>query len=257
MDLEEIYKLAFYFMIYSFLGWLMESIYKSILQKKIVNSGFLYGPFCPIYGIGTLIMLLFLSYFSYSNLVLFAVSVVILSLWEYIVGFTLEKAFNIKYWDYSEKKFNLHGRICLENSVIWGLLGVLFINQIHPYVKMLMETVPNDAIKYFVLIIGVYMIIDMTFSIIKVTKINLKIKILQEITTTIKEKTEELKEVIGDSQASKKLKQTVDELKDKQDELKLKLEKQTQRLRKAFPTMRLKNLGEAINKRIKEFRGEK
>jgi len=257
MEIEEIYKLAFYFIIYSFCGWLMESIYKSILEKKIVNSGFLYGPFCPIYGIGTLIMLLFLSYFSYNNLILFVVSVVILSIWEYLVGLGLETVFKIKYWDYSDKKFNLHGRICLENSIIWGILGVLFINGLHPNVEKVVELIPSDTIKYFVLIIGTYMIIDLIISIIKVKNINLKIKILKEITKTLKEKTEELKEAIGDSQASKKIKKTIEELKEKQEELKEKLEKQTQRLRKAFPTMRLKNLGEAVNKRIKEFRGEK
>lgn len=257
MEIEEIYELAFYFMIYSFCGWLMESIYKSVLDKKIVNSGFLYGPFCPIYGIGTLIMLLFLNRFSYNIFILFVVSVIVLSIWEYIVGLGLETVFKIKYWDYSQKKFNIHGRVCLMHSIDWGVLGVLFINGIHPNVKKIIELIPSEAIKYIVLIIGAYMLIDMIISIIKIKNINLKIKILKEITKTLKEKTEELKEAIGDSQASKKLKQTIDELKDKQEELKVKLEKQTQRLRTAFPTMRLKNLGEAINKRIREIRGEK
>ena len=95
-----IFQLITYFIIYSFLGWVMESIVRTIAEKKIINTGFLYGPFCPIYGFGAIIMLLFLKTFDKNWIILFLASFVILSLWEYLVGVLLEKMFHTKYWDY-------------------------------------------------------------------------------------------------------------------------------------------------------------
>ena len=123
-----------YFVIYSFLGWVLESIVRTICERKIINTGFLIGPFCPIYGFGAIIMILFLDGFKNNILLLFFISVIVLTLWEYVVGVLLEKLFHTKYWDYSDHKFNYKGRICLTNSIAWGILGVLFINYIHPFI---------------------------------------------------------------------------------------------------------------------------
>lgn len=123
----EIIKLIAYFILYSFCGWVMESVLKTYLQKKPVNSGFLYGPFCPIYGFGAIIMFLFLEGLKDKPVLLFIVAFFVLSIWEYIVGWLLEKIFKAKYWDYSENKFNIKGRVCLMNSLFWGFLGVVFI----------------------------------------------------------------------------------------------------------------------------------
>ena len=125
MDID-IIKILTYFIIYSFLGWLLESVFKTILEKKIVNSGFLHGPFCPIYGIGAIIMYLGLNNFSKYPILVFILGFLILSIWEYIVGWGLEKLFNTKYWDYSKNKFNIKGRVCLMNSLFWGVLGMIF-----------------------------------------------------------------------------------------------------------------------------------
>ena len=126
-------EIIIYFITYSFLGWVMESIFRSISEKKIINTGFLKGPFCPIYGVGAIIMLLFLKKFADNLAVLFIVSVVVLTIWEYLVGVLLEKLFHTKYWDYSKNKFNFQGRICLMNSIFWGVLGVVFVKYIHPF----------------------------------------------------------------------------------------------------------------------------
>ena len=90
----------------------MESIFRSICEKKLINTGFLRGPFCPIYGIGSIIMVVFLENFAEAPILLFFTSMVVLTLWEYIVGVLLEKIFDTKYWDYSDHKFNFQGRIC-------------------------------------------------------------------------------------------------------------------------------------------------
>ena len=136
-----IFDLWTYFIIYSFLGWILESIVRSVCEKKLINTGFLYGPFCPIYGCGAIIMLFFLKYFESSWILLFITSIIFLTFWEYIVGVFLEKTFKTKYWDYSNQKFNFQGRICLTNSLCWGVLGVVFIKYIHPFVSNLLEFV--------------------------------------------------------------------------------------------------------------------
>ena len=122
-----------YFLVYSILGWIMESIVRSISEKKLINTGFLKGPYCPIYGIGAIIMFSFLESFKNSVIVLFIISFIVLTLWEYLVGVLLEKTFHTKYWDYSDQKFNIQGRVCLTNSIIFGFCGILVIKIINPF----------------------------------------------------------------------------------------------------------------------------
>ena len=131
MDIN-VFNLLSYFIIYSFLGWILESIFRSFCEKRIVNTGFLIGPFCPIYGSGALIMLLTMGHLKGNYVLIFVISVLMLTFWEYIVGVFLEKVFKTKYWDYSDHKIQFQGRICLTNSIAWGFLGVGFINIIHP-----------------------------------------------------------------------------------------------------------------------------
>lgn len=259
--IQSISEILAYFILYSFFGWVMESIFKTIVSKKIVNSGFLHGPFCPIYGIGALIMLLFLERFQDQYLSLFIVATIILTVWEYLVGLLLEWVFHIKYWDYSEHKFNFQGRICLSHSIIWGILGTVFIVFIHPFISQMLLKIPIEILTYCVLIIGVSMLVDCIVTIIKIKNIKLRMITLKQIGNSIKEKTDELKILLEQSESKEKSKQilnnVIEELKQKQEEIKEKLEKQTRRFKKAFPTMKLKGLGEAINQRIKKLKGEK
>ncbi|MCD7838275.1 MAG: hypothetical protein LUG65_05110 [Clostridiales bacterium] len=138
--------LAFlYFVWYSVLGWMMETTYCSIGQKRFVNRGFLHGPFCPIYGVGALLMVLGLSHFM-GNIPLFLVaSIVTMSAWEYFVGWVLETTTHIKYWDYSNEKCNLKGRICLRNSLIWGAVSYVALYWIHPQTVRLFSGLSSTA----------------------------------------------------------------------------------------------------------------
>ena len=101
MNSDTILYFIAYFILYSFAGWLLESVSKSVIEKKFVNSGFLTGPLCPIYGCGAVIMMLCLSFLKDKPILLFFAAFFILSIWEYIVGVILEKLFKTKYWDYS------------------------------------------------------------------------------------------------------------------------------------------------------------
>lgn len=114
-------KIVMYFIVYSFFGWVMESVLKTVIQKKPVNSGFLYGPFCPIYGFGAIIMFAFLNSFKENIIILFIIAFFVLSLWEYVVGWALERIFNTKYWDYSQNKFNIRRKSMFNEFTILGI----------------------------------------------------------------------------------------------------------------------------------------
>ena len=131
--------LFLYFIIYAFLGWILETVYCSVRERRFVARGFLYGPICPIYGVGVLMMLCWFAPFTGQPLLFYMVATVCMSAWEYLVGWLLETTTHIKYWDYSTRKFNLLGRICLSISLTWGVLAYLVIFWIHPVVAGLVE----------------------------------------------------------------------------------------------------------------------
>lgn len=246
-------------MIYSFLGWLLESVVKTYAQKKIVNSGFLYGPFCPIYGIGALIMLAFLESFKNSTILLFLIGFVVLSIWEYIVGFMLEKTFHTKYWDYSNNKFNFQGRVCLMNSTFWGILGVVFIKYIHPFISTQVDRIPEKAIVIVSLLLALYMVIDLIITIVKITNIQTKLESLKEITENLNEQLKQIKK-LDKSINKESIQNVIDELKYKQTKIKRKLYRITNRLRKAFPTMKsetIEKIGEILNQKIEIRKNKK
>lgn len=247
-----------YFIIYSFLGWIVESLYKTILSKKPVNSGFLYGPVCPIYGFGAIIMCICLKDFKDNIVLLFITACFILSVWEYIVGWLLEKTFKTKYWDYSNNKFNINGRVCLKNSCFWGILAIIFIEFVHPPIQNLMETISKELLIYANVILFSIMLVDCIFSIIKVYNINININLLNEITKNIKQEIEKIKEYAGNkANQNETLQHIIEELKEKQESIKTKLEKQTARLRKAFPTMKNLKITEFLNQRIESIKKNK
>ena len=238
-----------YFITYSFLGWIMESIFRSICEKKLINTGFLKGPFCPIYGIGAIIMLLFLKSFSNNLLLLFFISVIVLTLWEYLVGILLEKLFHTKYWDYSDNKFNFQGRICLMNSIFWGILGVVFIQYIHPFIESIIEKVDITLLTFIYSIIGIVMLIDAITSIIKVKNIKVTLEKIEELNKEIKEK---LKEITEERKTDilENIQNLVEQLKYKRNKTMLHLYKNVYRLKKAFPAIDTKEITEILNKKI-------
>lgn len=122
LHLLEIYFLLF--ITYAFFGWLMEVICKLIQEKRFINRGFLIGPYCPIYGWGALAITILLNKYLDDPIALFFMSVIICSIIEYLTSYILEKKYNARWWDYSNKKYNINGRICLETLIPFGLLGM-------------------------------------------------------------------------------------------------------------------------------------
>ena len=239
-----------YFVIYSFLGWVLESIVRTICEKKIINTGFLIGPFCPIYGFGAIIMILFLSKFENNIILLFLSSLIVLSIWEYIVGVILEKLFKTKYWDYSDHKFNYKGRICLTNSLAWGILGVLFIKYIHPFIQNLIGNINYIIIILISSVIAMILLVDAIISIVKIKNIRATLQKIEKINEQIKEKLLELKEI---NISNENIQILIDKMKSRRDKSLKRLYKRAYRLKKAFPAIDTKEFTEIVNKKV-EFR---
>lgn len=243
-------NLLTYFLIYSFFGWCIESTFKSMCEKRMVNSGFLYGPFCPIYGCGAIIMYIFLDDVSSKPFITFCLGFVVLSVWEYLVGVFLEKVFHRKYWDYSNNKFNLQGRVCLLNSFFWGILGILFIDIIHPFITGALSNIDTSLIIYCDIIIVIGLIIDTVASIMSNFSIATKLKYVEELNTSIKEKLEEIKQKGKGVEQS--LQDTLDELKQKRAKIIRKSYKQILRLKRAFPSLKSEEFTKFLNEK-KDF----
>ena len=258
MDTNTILYYTTYLILYSFAGWVLESVSKTIEQKKLVNSGFLNGPFCPIYGFGALIMLFCLSFLKEKPVLLFMAAFVLLSLWEYLVGIFLEKIFKTKYWDYSHLKFNFQGRICLKNSLFWGVLGDLFIRYVHPFIESYIQLAPI-LLLYFNIIIGIVIFVDLIISIMAVTNFELTIKKINELSESIKEKVIERKELKDkiklktteiEKTSLENIERIIRELKITQARLKLKIYRQANRLKKAFPSMKSESITAFLSQKI-------
>ncbi len=234
----------------------MESIFRSICEKKLINTGFLKGPFCPIYGIGAIIMILILNSFKSNMIVLFLISMSVLTIWEYIVGYLLEKIFKTKYWDYSDHKFNFQGRICLTNSIYWGFLGVIFVKFIHPFVQALIDKIDINMLAYIVGIGMLIFIVDTISTIVKFKNIKATLEKIETLNKEIKEKIKDISAMAKETEKIKyneNIQKIIDELKKKRNRTVLRLYKNVYRLKKAFPAINTKEITEVLNKKI-EFR---
>ena len=135
------------FFIYAILGWIIETTLVSIEKRKFVNRGFLIGPYCPIYGFGGLAITILLKNYTKDPIALFLMAVIICGTLEYFTSYIMEKIFKARWWDYSAKKYNINGRICLETVVPFGILGCLVMYVLNPitfkYLNMLSNSMLN------------------------------------------------------------------------------------------------------------------
>lgn len=177
-----------YFTIYSFIGWLCETIYCYPVNNKFTNRGFLNGPFCPIYGVGALLLIMTLSGFENNYILIFIFGMILTSTLEYTTSYLMEKIFNAKWWDYSNKKFNLKGRICLGNSIIFGLMSVIFMMFIHENVEKLIKYMPSSVVIFLGFVLLIYFIIDLIITLISVMKLNVKLKQVKILSDELKSK---------------------------------------------------------------------
>jgi uncharacterized membrane protein len=156
--------LIYYFLFYSFIGWIIDTLYAFYETKVLVNRGILYGPFCPIYAVTAITFIFLLQPLSFNPFLIFMGAFIITSLIEYFTGLILELIFKTKWWDYSHKKFNLHGRISLKISLYWALLGLFFFYFIHPQVITFTNNIISTSSFYLSYLIFLYFTIDFIFT---------------------------------------------------------------------------------------------
>ncbi len=171
------YNLFLLFFIYSFIGYIVESISVSIMEKKVVlNRGFLVGPYIPIFGYGSMAMILTLQKYKGDIIALFIMSMTVCLTIEYLCSLIAEKIFHLRWWDYSDKKFNINGRICLKNGVLFGLAGVIVVEYLNPYLENLILLLPNNIMVIISIILSIIFYADTIVSGTTVIKFNKSFK---------------------------------------------------------------------------------
>ncbi len=200
MNIEVVFIL---FWLYSFLGWIMETVFVSIKSKKIINRGFLIGPYCPIYGTGG-VLLLALAPYQNDPLIVFLLSIIICSIVEYLTSYVLEQIYKIRWWDYSNRFLNLNGRICFFNSICFGLLGMLVVIFLNPFFLSLIQKLNPFYLNIFIILLFLITITDIiiTFSImfdIRNSIINYKEKTLTNLFKKNQDNTETISKKIRET----------------------------------------------------------
>lgn len=158
-----LWRICAYFIIYSFVGFVVETCFGVITKGELESrQSFLYGPFCGIYGIGAIIMILSLQRFKKNNYTIFLGGFLIGSILEYIISFIGETIFHVVWWDYSNRAFNINGRICVSFSFFWGILAVYLISHFNPKIDRLIDKIKSkysEKLLKIVIIIGIVLLL--------------------------------------------------------------------------------------------------
>ncbi len=176
-----------YIIIYSFLGWICEVIYCYILDHKFTNRGFLNGPLCPVYGFGAIFVITFLDKYKNNVFLVFIIGIIITSALEYVTSVILEVSFHTKWWDYSNHKFNIHGRVCLLNSTLFGILSVILIEFINPLIVKLVYDFPKKSIYFITCTLLTLITIDFVLTVASMLKLNDKLDKLNALSYEFEE----------------------------------------------------------------------
>ena len=148
------------FILYAFMGWLIEVVGKLITLKKFINRGFLIGPICPIYGVGAILITFLLDKYIKDPIALFVMAIFICGILEYLTSYFMEKIFHARWWDYSKRKFNINGRVCLNTIIPFGLLGMFIMYVSNPFFLNILRNIPNLTLSIISVIVLIVFIID-------------------------------------------------------------------------------------------------
>ena len=176
--MDKVLDYVFYFFLYSIIGWILETVCCSVYYRKLINRGFMSGPFVPIYGSGAIVLCgLLMPLYNRFGYTWYIIPVVILlgvfsaNLLEYTTSFVMEKLFHARWWDYSNEKFNLHGRICLKHSIYWALGTGAVIYIVHPFITKHTDRLISDELRNIMIIfIGIIFALDYIITIANAKK---------------------------------------------------------------------------------------
>lgn len=226
----EIYFLLF--ITYSVLGWTLEVVGKLIEIKKFVNRGFLVGPCCAIYGVGGLLITFCLQKLSFNVLLIFIASILLCGTLEYITSYLMEKLFNARWWDYSQRKFNIQGRVCLFTIIPFGILGCFIIYIANPFFLSILNNL--SSIKLHILsgtILAIF-IVDYIVSFTVMLKLRKTASLVNEENRedNTEEITKKVKDILfGKSILNKRIFEAYPRLK----AIKIKITKQTNKIKQS------------------------
>ena len=237
-----------WFMLYSIAGWTYETILCSITEKKYVNRGFLNGPYCPIYGFGAVLILSAIGWIR-NPFLLFFVGMVLTSTLEYFTAWLLEVLFHAKWWDYSEHKFNIKGRICLIGAIVFGAFSVVLVLFIHPFVLAQTEKLPDNVLTVVAVVLFVILQMDAVYTLVKFTEFQAKLEYLH---LYLENKMALSRELMDKTMLQFEESRVYIQIKDKMKTLFSKQNRQVERLLKAFPRFR-SMLYDDVLVRIKEY----
>ena len=189
------------FMIYAILGWCMEVTCKLIQYKRFINRGFLIGPYCPIYGYGAILITFLLKKYTNDPIALFFMAIIICGTLEYLTSYFMEKIFKARWWDYSQKKFNINGRVCLNTIITFGLLGLFIMYVSNPFFISKIEMLPQMWLSIlFWALLAIY-IVDNIVSGIVIRYVKKTEKIVGKDLDNTEEITKKVKEVLQSKSA--------------------------------------------------------
>ena len=241
-----------YFVVYALIGYISEVLYCSVPMRRLVNRGFLHGPYLPIYGFGALLILIPLQFFDTHPVLVFFIAFFLTSALEYVTSFLLEKIFQTKLWDYSDKFANIHGRVCLLNSTLFGLMGLITLYWVHPHVVRFISDIPDHILHPLssVLLLGITA--DATSSIFRMASFKRQ---LVEFRLKVKE-LEARFELLAKQKSNPSLERLKERLDAELEERRVRLNKYSRQILDAFPSITAKNDEQRLQLELlkKEFR---
>ena len=198
-ELMTIYNFCWTVLIYGFLGWCAEVAFAAVKHGKFVNRGFLNGAICPIYGFGVLIVTAVLDPFKDNIILLFLGSVVFTSLLEFLTGFILEKLFHEKWWDYSNRKLNIKGYICVEFSLLWGVAATVIVMFVHPSIMWCVSKIPTVLGIVLLALLYAIFVTDLVLTLIGILKIPKQMKAIVDVEAALKHISDEIGSNVADA----------------------------------------------------------
>ena len=199
------YQICWYFLIYSFGGWIVEVIFHAVALGKVINRGFLNGPVCPVYGFGVLSVFAMIntlqsSGYQMSDGMIFLFGIILATVVELIAGWLLDVCFHARWWDYSDKPLNFHGYICLEFSIIWGLAIVLVVKVFQKYVENHTSPHANSTLGWIVLVVlyCVYLA-DLIVTVAIIRGLNKKLTRLNKIRSDMRIVSDKLSDTVANT----------------------------------------------------------
>lgn len=227
------------FMIYSFIGWIVETILVSAQTKKIVNRGFLIGPYLPIYGTGGVLLTIALDKVKEDLVLVFILSFLICTILEYVTSYIMEKLLKARWWDYSTKSLNINGRVCIQSSLLFGVAGIICLVIVNPFLLHYVHALSNTSLHIICICLVIPFIVDICISYM----------IVKDFRKTVIDSTLDYTEVLSEKVKNvilERIKQKHEDIKDKYEQITIDLKQKYQerpilyrRLINAFPNLKI------------------